>query len=71
MLSKDDIVKLGDLGEAKNLSNTVGRTLAGTVQYMSPEQSKGRLYDEQSETEYSTYKANTDIWFYIYLIAFI
>ena len=64
MLTKDDIVKIGDLGEAKHLNNnTVGRTLAGTVQYMSPEQSKGRLFDEQSESEYTTYKANTDIWY--------
>ena len=64
LLTKDDIVKLGDFGEAKNLSNTVGRTYGGTIQYMSPEQSKGRQFDDQFE--YTTHLANTDIWF-VYL----
>lgn len=50
----------------KNLRNTVGRTYVGTVQYMSPEQSRGRQFDDQSE--YSDYKANTDIWFLYYII---
>ena len=51
---------MGDLGEAKNLSNTVGRTYAGTIQYMSPEQNNGRKYDDQ--LGYTTHMANTDIW---------
>ena len=63
-MTKNDIVKLGDLGEAKNLSNTVGKTYGGTMQYMSPELSTGRQFDDQ--LDYTTHKANTDIWF-VYL----
>ena len=55
LLTKDDIVKIGDLGEAKHLNNTVGRTYAGTVQYMSPEQSKAG--------KNVTHNASTDIWY--------
>ena len=55
---------MGDLGEAKNLSNTVGKTYGGTEKYMSPEQSKGRQFDGQ--LEYSTHDFNTDIWFVIH-----
>ena len=69
MLTKDNIVKLGSFGCARSLlNNQVGRTYVGTPAYMSPEQSKGRLYDEQQD--YSTHKANTDIWleFYSFLI---
>ena len=52
---------MADLGESKNLKNTVGRTYAGTIEYMSPEQYKGRQFDEQ--LEYTIHLANTDIWF--------
>ena len=63
MLTKDNTVKLADFGVSKSLLNTsVGKTYAGSPAYMSPEQSKGRVYDEQPEEEYSTYKANTDVW---------
>ena len=68
LLTKDDIVKLADLGEAKNLSNTVDRTYVGTIQYMSPEQSQGRQFDEQ--LGYTTHIANTDIWFVIHFSCF-
>ena len=64
MLTKDNTVKLADFGVSKSLfNNTVGKTYVGSPAYMSPEQSNGRLYDEQPEEDYSTYKANTDIWF--------
>ena len=56
------------MGEAKNLSNTIGRTFGGTLIYMSPEQSKGRQFDEQ--LGYSTHMANTDIWYGLFYIIF-
>ena len=60
LLTQDNKVKLSDLGEAKLLKGSLAQTYVGTPLYMSPEQSKGRIYDEQ--IEYSTYSANTDIW---------
>ena len=51
MLTKDNIVKLGDLGIAKSLANTLGHTYAGTPAYMSPEQSS------------DSYDFKVDIWF--------
>ena len=52
MLKKDNTVKLTDYG-----FYFVHESYA----YMSPEQRRGRLYDEQEE-DYSTHRANTDIW---------
>ena len=60
LLTKDDIVKLADLGEAKNLLETIGHSYRGTIQYMSPEQSGGRQFDDQ--LNYSTHSLNTDVW---------
>lgn len=60
LLTNDNIVKLGDLGLAKSLENSVGRTYAGSPAYMSPEQSIGR--STMSQSEYSIHKANTDVW---------
>ena len=64
LLTIDNVVKLADFGTAKSLINTVGRTLAGSPAYMSPEQFNGRIFGDQEE--YTVYKANTDIWFDIY-----
>ena len=61
LLTEDNIVKICDFGISKNLKGTLARTFSGTPLYMSPEQSKGRYFDEQ--IEYSTYNANTDIWY--------
>lgn len=66
MLTNGNVVKLGDMGEAKNIKNSVGRTYGGTVQYMSPEQKKGRQFNDQ--LEYSFHNAKTDIWLNIYYI---
>ena len=60
LLTKNNIVKLCDLGLAVNLSNDVGKELCGTPAYMSPELSRGRQFDEQ--LEYQTHTVNTDIW---------
>lgn len=60
LLTKDNVVKIADLGLAKCLINTHGRSFGGTPFYMSPEQSKGREFDYQ--LNYSTHKANTDVW---------
>ena len=55
---------------AKSLLNsTVGRTRTGTPVYMSPEQSNGRVFDEQ--LDFSTHKANTDIWYPVFILQFL
>jgi len=54
LLTKDDVVKIGDLGISKKTLNA--RTLAGTVCYMSPEQ-----YECASD-ENQKYSYNSDIW---------
>jgi serine/threonine protein kinase len=55
-------VKLVDLGVAKYISrSTIGRTHGGTKQYMSPEQYRGRQYED--DKEYETHSYNTDIWY--------
>ena len=64
MLTKDNTVKLADFGFSKKLLTRSGvlHTFGGTLQYTSPEQSKGRVYKDQLQEQYSTYRANTDIW---------
>ena len=67
------MLKIGDLGLAKHLLGTVGRTFGGTREYMSPEQ---RAWDLVSENDYDygnlpeTYSFKTDVWldsFYAFL----
>ena len=64
MLAKDNIVKLADFGLSKKLltRSAAAHSLVGTPAYRSPEQNNGRVYDEQLEEQYSTHRANTDIW---------
>ena len=64
MLAKDNIVKLADFGLSKKLltRSAVAHSLVGTPAYRSPEQNSGRVYDNQPEEQYSTHRANTDIW---------
>ena len=60
LLSKTNTVKLADLGIAKVLSDTIGRTYVGTMPYMSPELE--RCKDKANEEEGITYSFNTDVW---------
>lgn len=56
LLTKDNVVKLADLGMAKVLSGgTIGRTYVGTKSYMSPEL-------DRCEEEENTYSFKTDVW---------
>ena len=61
LLSKKNVLKLADLGVAKELSGTIGRTYAGTIGYMSPELE--RCKDNADREEGITYSFNTDVWF--------
>ena len=56
LLTKGDVIKLADLGIAKLIENTAGRTFVGSPAYMSPEIFLS-LYKSNS------YSFNTDIWF--------
>lgn len=67
LLNKDNVVKLADLGLAKVLSGTVGRTYAGTSGYMSPELERCKDADNE---EGITYSFNTDVWFESFNIFF-
>lgn len=48
-LNKDSTVKLGDLGVAKELSNTFANTFVGTPYYLSPEICEEKPYNEKSD----------------------
>ena len=56
LLSKDNIIKLADLGLAKLIQSTACKTYAGTLQYMSPE-----IFHSLFES--TPYFSNTDVWF--------
>ena len=64
LLTKDNTVKLADFGFSKKIltRSAMLHSCCGTPQYTSPEQSKGRVYKDQLREQYSTYRANTDIW---------
>ena len=68
LLSKENTVKLADLGIAKVLSGTVGRTFAGTLAYMSPELERCKDADKE---EGITYSFNTDVWFETFLYSIV
>jgi serine/threonine protein kinase len=55
LLTKQNVIKLADLGIAKLIESTNGKTWAGTENYMSPE-----IFKLQFENIY--YYPNTDIW---------
>jgi serine/threonine protein kinase len=62
LLTKENKIKLVDLGVAKYTSkSTIGRTYRGTKQYMSPEQNRGKHYED--DEEYETHSYSTDIWY--------
>ena len=57
-MSKDDVVKLGDLGVAKLTEATIhADTFTGTRPYMSPE-----LFACENRRNKKSYSFNTDIW---------
>jgi serine/threonine protein kinase len=63
LLTRDNVVKLADLGLAKYLSkSSVGRTFTGSPAYMSPEQYRGRKSDLDDLEEFETHNFNTDVW---------
>lgn len=52
-MTKDSVVKIGDLGVSKIIASTIhAQSLAGTRNYMSPEQLSNEKYTEK-----------TDVWF--------
>lgn len=69
LLSKENIVKLADLGIAKVLRDTLGRTYVGTLAYMSPEIERCRDNDDKEEV--ITYSFNTDIWLESFLYSIL
>lgn len=58
------MLKIGDLGGAKLLVGTVGRTYKGTPAYMSPEQYKWKETDkyETNIDKPEPYSFNADVW---------
>ena len=55
LLTKEFVIKLGDLGISKLVESTVGKTYVGSPSYMSPEIFES-LYKSQN------YSSKTDIW---------
>lgn len=55
---KENRIKIGDLGAAKNFEQSIVRTAAGTVSYWSPEMV------EFESTPNITITTSTDIWFF-------
>ena len=68
LLTKDNVLKIGDLGVAKLLVGTEGKSFEGTKPYMSPEQYEFRK-SVDNEPDYDPtfypepYSFNTDVWF--------
>ena len=54
---KDNQIKLGDLGEAKNHISSIIKTIRGTIRYWSPEMVR---FEELPGIEITT---KTDVWF--------
>ena len=63
LLTKDNILKLADLGIAKVLRETVGRTYIGAPEYMSPEVEKCK---GTTKEEGKTYSFKADVWLGLY-----
>lgn len=55
LLTKKNTLKLADLGLAKVIESTVGRTYAGSPAYMSPE-----IFESLFSNK--IYYPNTDVW---------
>ena len=65
MLAKNNVLKIGDLGLAKLLEGTLGRTFAGTRAYMSPEQYKwirATEEDHEETDELEPFSFSSDVW---------
>lgn len=67
LLTKDNNLKIGDLGVAKFLVDTEARTFTGSRAYMSPEQYEWRrIVDEDADyflhRNPEPYSFNTDVW---------
>ena len=58
LLTKENVLKLADLGIAKLTGSSTANTCVGTVYYMSPE-----IFESQFRNK--SYNANTDIWLLI------
>ena len=76
MLTNENVVKLGDFGVAKTVSNIPkgmirrANTNEGSPAYMSPEQRSGRLNKENFD--YLTrHQENVDIWFEYFILNYI
>jgi serine/threonine protein kinase len=65
VLGEGNVLKLVDLGVAKVLRGTIGKTYQGTPPYMSPEMDKC-LY---SESEVEMYSFDTDVWL-VFIVLF-
>lgn len=63
LLTKDNVIKIGDLGECKHLVNGEAKTFKGTRLYMSPEQYKLISSEEEDDSNnIKHYNFKTDIW---------
>lgn len=55
LLTKENVLKLADLGIAKLIGSSTANTCVGTLYYMSPE-----IFESQFKSK--PYNSNTDIW---------